>query len=370
LSKDPAAVQRTIRRLYPKLPPLPEEPKALPGPDGKPYTLADLQQRAAANSPQLRQAAADVQAARGNLIQARAYPNPIFSIQQQPSNDGSTAGVWGAGIDQTIKAWGKLKLSGAAAEMDLANAELALRRARSDLSTSVRNAYFALLVARETVRVNKALARFTDEVYRLHTVYLAGGVAAPYEPSALRALAYTARLSYKQAIQTYIYSWKQLVAVLGLRQLPLTEVAGRIDAFIPYFDYETVRAYALANHSDVLTARNVLDKARYNLKLAQITPFPDVDFNLAVLKESSLPPKQWVHTLVVGVPLPLWDRNKGNIIAAEAGLVRATEEPHRIEEALTTSLNTAYAAYKTNLDGLDITAAISCRTRSAPTSAP
>src|SRR5262249_38800178 len=164
------------------------------------------QQIAAANSPQLRQAAADVQAAWGNLIQARAYPNPTFSIQQQPSNDGSTAGVWGAGIDQLVKTFGKLKLSGAAAEMDWRNAALALRRARSDLSTSVRNAYFALLVARETVRVNKALARLTGEVYRVHTGYLAGGVAAPYEPSALRALAYTARLSYKQSIQTYIYS--------------------------------------------------------------------------------------------------------------------------------------------------------------------
>src|SRR5262249_38798947 len=199
------------------LPPLPEEPKARPGPDGKPYTLADLQQLAAANSPTLRQAAADVEAAKGALIQARAYPNPTVSYQVQPSNDGSSAGVQGVGIDQTIKFHGKLKLSSAAAEMDLRNAELALRRARSDLATLVRHAYFAVLVAKETVRVNKALALFTDEVFRFQIDYLnAGGIAA-YEPAALRALAYTARLSYQQAIQTHIYSWKQLVAALGLR---------------------------------------------------------------------------------------------------------------------------------------------------------
>ena len=42
-----------------------------------------------------------------------------------------------------------------------------LRRARSDLSTQVRNAYFAVLVAREAMRVNRALARLTDEVYRI-----------------------------------------------------------------------------------------------------------------------------------------------------------------------------------------------------------
>jgi outer membrane protein TolC len=43
-----------------------------------------------------------------------------------------------------------LKLA-AAAEMDLRNAQLALKRARSDLATAVRNAYYGLLVARETI---------------------------------------------------------------------------------------------------------------------------------------------------------------------------------------------------------------------------
>jgi outer membrane protein TolC len=68
-----------------------------------------------------------------------------------PSNDGSTAGVQGLFLDQTIKTAGKLTLAGVAAQKDLDNAKLALKRARSDLSTQVRNAYFALLVSEETV---------------------------------------------------------------------------------------------------------------------------------------------------------------------------------------------------------------------------
>ena len=214
------------------------------------------------------------------MIQANAYPNPTVSYQFTPSNNGSTPGGDGFGIDQTIKTGGKLGLQRAAAEMDLHNAELALQRARSDLATQVRNAYFAVLVAKETVRVNKALAHFTDEVYRLQAQMLAGGFAAPYEPAALRAQAYSARLAYKQAIQTYIYSWKQLVAAINVRQLPLSEVAGRVDSAIPYYDFDAIQAYVLRNHTDVLTARNGIDKARYNLKLAQVTPVPDVDVNM------------------------------------------------------------------------------------------
>jgi cobalt-zinc-cadmium efflux system outer membrane protein len=353
LPKDPAAKQREIERLFPDLPPLAAAPVPLPGASGRPYTLADLQQIAAANSPQLRQAAADVQAARGNMIQANAYPNPTLSYQFTPSNNGSTPGGDGVGVDQTIKTAGKLRLQKAAAEMDLHNAELALRRARSDLATQVRNAYFALLVAQETMRVDKALAHFTDEVYRLQARLLAGGFAAPYEPAALRAQAYIARLAYQQAVQTYIYSWKQLVATINLRQLPLSEVAGRVDAAIPYYDFDAIQAYVLRSHTDVLVARNGIDKARYNLKLAQVTPIPDVDVNVLVFRDYSLAPHQVCPTLSLGVPLPVWDRNRGAIIAAESALVRAEEEPHRVELSLTNTLATAYTNYKTNLDALE-----------------
>jgi cobalt-zinc-cadmium efflux system outer membrane protein len=348
------ASPESLQQIYPDLPPLPEDPVAQPSPDGKPYTLSALQQIAAANDPKLRQAAFDVEAARGNLIQARAYPNPTIGWNVQPSNDGSTAGVQGPFIDQTIKTGGKLKLAGAAAEMDLRNAELALRRARSDLATQVRNAYFAVLVAREAVRVNKALASFTDQMYRLQAKgLLPGAVSAPYEPAALRAQAYTTRLAYKQAIQTYTYAWKQLVAALGLRQLPLSELSGRIDAVIPNYDYDVVLAHVLRNHTDVLTAQNAIEKARYNLKLAQVTPVPDVDFNVSVLKEYSLPPKQFVPTATIGFPFPIWNRNRGGIIAAEGAWGRAVDEPHRVEQNLTTLLAAAYTGYKQNLDALE-----------------
>src|SRR5262249_31440311 len=55
LPAEPTERRKIVGRLYPEPRPLPEEPKALPGPNGRPYMLADLQQLAAANSPALRQ---------------------------------------------------------------------------------------------------------------------------------------------------------------------------------------------------------------------------------------------------------------------------------------------------------------------------
>ena len=242
----------------------------------------------------------------------------------------------------------------AIAKKDLDNAELALKRVRSDLATQVRNAYFALLVSEETVRINLALARFTDDVYLLQIKMMEPGFAAPYEPAALRAQAFTVRLSLYQSIQNYNYSWKQLVAVIGERQMPLSQVAGRIDSMIPYYDYDTVLAHVLKEHTDVLTARNGIDIAKANLKLQQVTPDPGCGRQCGRLSRSSLRhPEQITQTVSVTVPIPIWDQNKGNILSAESALVRASEEPHRVELTLTNSLANAYNNYKNNLDALE-----------------
>jgi cobalt-zinc-cadmium efflux system outer membrane protein len=352
--RDPLQARHEIERIYPDLPPLTSEPVVQPGPQGKSYTLADFQRLAAANSPALRQAAADVKAAEGNLIQAKTYPNPVVSYLVDPSNNNSTAGVQGGAIDQPIITGGKMKLGVAAAQKDLDNAILALKRARNDLATAVRNAYFTLLVDKETLAVARSLVQFSDDIYRLQIGLVKGASAAPYEPTALRAQTQMNRLAYRQAIQSFIYDWKALVATLGLPQLPLSEIAGSVDRFIPYYDYDEVRAHVLQNHTDILTARNVVKKAQYLLKVAQVTPvFPNLDVRFALEKDFVLGPFGTYQTLALGFPLPIWDQNKGNIIAAQAALVRAGEESHRVEVTLTNNLANAYGNYRNNLYALE-----------------
>jgi cobalt-zinc-cadmium efflux system outer membrane protein len=348
------AAERELARIYQELPPLPVEPVVQPGPEGKPLTLADFQRLAAANSPTLRQAASDVEAAKGNLIQARTYPNPTLSYLVDPSNNNSTAGVQGGAIEQIIITGGKMKLGVAAAQMNLDSAVLALKRARSDLSTAVRNAYFTVLVDIETLVVTRALVQFSDDIYRLQTGLLRGLQVAPYEPTALRAQTQINRLAYRQAIASYIYDWKALVATLGLPQLPLSEIAGQVDRFIPYYDYDEVRAHVLQNHTDVLTTYNSVKIAQYNLKLAQVTPiFPNLDVRYSLEKDFALGPFGTYQTLALGLPLPIWDQNKGNIIAAQGALVRASEESHRVEVTLTNNLSAAYGNYRNNLYSME-----------------
>jgi cobalt-zinc-cadmium efflux system outer membrane protein len=352
--KDREEQKRVVKKLYPPLPPLPVEAPPQPGPGGRPLTLSDLQGLAVANHPSIRNAVAGIEAARGVVKQAGAYPNPTVAWEADTvgtsgavgaGTGGGGSGYQGAWVDQVIKGASDLKLATAAALMDLRNAELALKKSRSDLATQVRTSYFAILVARENIKVSRALAKFTDEVYRRQVDLLIAGIAAPYEPMQLRALAQQARLNLYQAENQYRASWRQLAANLSLPNMPPTELAGRVDLPVPVFDYHAVRDYVLNRHTDVLTGLNGIQKARYLLELARVTPFPDFDVRMIVQKDYTAPPFVVAWSGAVSVKLPVWDLNRGNIQQARGQLTQAYTVPQTTKLQLTVTLADAYNRY-------------------------
>src|SRR5262249_10610397 len=150
---------------------------------------------------------------------------------------------------------------------DLEMAELKLRQAQADLRTQVRTYYFAVLVARENLKVTRAMAKLADEVAQVLFEQLKGGVVAPYEPLQLRVLALQSRGAVVQAHNRYLAAWKQLTSAMGLPGMPLIDLAGRVDSGIPLYQYDKLLAYVLTNHTDVLTAQVGEEKARQVLRL-------------------------------------------------------------------------------------------------------
>jgi cobalt-zinc-cadmium efflux system outer membrane protein len=345
----PEQRREALTRLYAPLEPVGPDVTPAPGPDGRPLTLADLQRLALTNSPLIKQAAASVESARGAAIQAGLPPNPTVGYEADTIGTSGGPGYQGFFVEQVIKTANKLQLARAAATMDLMNAEVALRRAETDLLKSVRSAYFGVLVAREGVRVNRDLVLFTNSVYQIQVEQAReGGIAAPYEPLQLRALAVVAQTQLVTARNSYVTAWKQLAAALGLPGMPPTELAGKIDNPLPVFDHAAALAHVLRQHTDVRTAENTILKARYNLKLAQVTPVGDVDVRLMAQRDYTGPPFNVTPSVVVSTPVPVWDRNQGGIIQAQAQLVSAVDEPHRVRDDLTGRLADAFGRYDTN----------------------
>jgi outer membrane protein TolC len=129
-------------------------------------------------------------------------------------------------------------LAESAASLDIDSAMLNLRQARIDVASEVRSFYFAAIVAREKLKLARALSTFTEKLYEAQIELVEGGEAAPYEPLQLRVLALQARASVALSQQEYLSAWRQMAASLGLPGLPITELAGRPDVPVPRIEYE------------------------------------------------------------------------------------------------------------------------------------
>jgi cobalt-zinc-cadmium efflux system outer membrane protein len=341
-------LKEAIDRQFLQLKPIATEVKPAPGPEGRPLTLSDLQKLALTNSPLIRQAAADVEAAKGGAQQSRMYPNPSIGFVNLATMGPGGGPINGGYLSGVIKGPGKIKLAFDAANVDVKSAELALRRAESDLRTAVRDNYFALLSAQENLRVQRAMVKLTDEVYKVMVELLHGGQNATYETMQVRVTAMQTRINYLQAHNRYLAAWKQLAATMGLPGMPLTEVAGRIDSPLPKYNYEKTLAQVLSFHTDALTAKIGVEKYRSLLQLARLGPYPDFSYVLQVVEDNSpgAAPSKVSATLAFGVPLPIFDRNQGGIRQAQGALLRATEESHRVRSALTQSLADAFERYE------------------------
>ncbi len=311
-------------------------------------TLSDLQQTALSSSPMLREATAAVDVARGEAIQAGLWPNPVVGYQSDTVNTGGTSGYQGGFIGQTFITAGKLTLAQQAALMDVQAAEANLRRTQITLASEVRRGYFAVIIAQQRIQYMRALAQLCDESFRTQSELVVGGEAAAYELLQLRVFAIRARNALVVAENQHLASWRQLAATLGHPDMPCRLVRGATDVALPDIRYETALDYLLGHHTDLLIAQTQIDKAAYNLRLQRVTPIPDVDVRTAVQYDDTTPRGDTTYNLEVSVPLPVLNRNRGNIVAAEAELVRVRQAWGTTRNSLSASLADAYNRYLSN----------------------
>ena len=70
--------------------------------------------------------------------------------------------------------------------------------------------------------------------------------------------------------------------------------------------------------------------------------------NVVLQKDFTGPPFGTVASVQAGVPVPVFDRNEGGVMQAQAQVVQASDESHRVRDDLTTRLANAFEAYENN----------------------
>ena len=214
-----------------------------------------------------------------------------------------------------------------------------------EVVAAVRHGYVSVLAAHETMRIEEIFAHFTDDVYRAQLDQARAGAIGPYDPMPVRATAFRARAQLALARNRYVSTWKQLASILGRPNMPLTLLQGGIDRPMPILHYDSLLRRATSEHSDLRSAQFMVERAQKSIRLAEANRMPNVTVNAAVQRDAVFDPHRTTMNLQVGIPVPLFDRNLGNIVKARGELDRACAEADRVRNQLTAQLAEAFERY-------------------------
>ncbi len=317
-----------------------------PQPTTRELSLSELVQIGLAQNPALNQVVLGIDAARGQAVQARLYPNPMLSVtgDELGRGKGGQGGIITAPmVSQEIVTAGKRRLDMAIANQRLDQATIAVLKQRYALMTAIRQGFFAVLEARQRVETLEDLEKIANKSYDLTRRRVEVKQAAQLELLQVQVELNRIQAELKAAEREKTAAWRRLTAVIGAPDLAELPLVGKLDPALPEYDYERSRTSLLESHPEVSFARVGITEAELVLRRNQVQAVPNVTVGAGYVRQNQDKANEW--TFQVGVPIPAFNRNQGNVQTARAELSKAIHEVARVQNDLVGRLASAYGTY-------------------------
>jgi outer membrane protein, heavy metal efflux system len=303
-----------------------------------PLTLDALIAAARAHNPTLRAAQAVIAESAGQAKQAGLLPNPVIGYEGDQIRGGSYGGgEQGAFVQQTIPLGGKLGLRRDVYRAQQRTSELTLDTQQQRIESDLESNFYAALTLQQEIDTRRQLSAIAADATQ--TARQLANVGQADVPDVLQAEVEQeqAALDTFTAQHRYIAAFHQLIATAGQPDLPLTRLAGDLNASpAPSPSLDTI----LAQSPAVERADQAVHAAEAQLRSARREIVPDLTLRAG---------EQWNGELVrqnpnvaagpqsfasASIDLPLWNRNQGNIASAQAAVDAAQAEAMRVRLAL------------------------------------
>ena len=317
-------------------PEYPRMGRAQEGAKGALVTLQQVQKIASESNPTLRQAEAEIRAAKARQQQSGLYPNPIVAYTGDEIRGGSVGGGnQGFFVQQTVVTGGKLGLSREVFGRDVKLAEIEAEEQKMRVQSAVKMAFLRVLAAQELLDARRDIAVIAQDGAKTQRRLMNTGQADETEVLEAEVEAQRMRMGARMQENTLREEWRSLAAVIGQPDLPLTTVAGDLEKEWPEVNEEEA-VDTIAKESPAFRIADVAEaRAQSILARAKRESIPDVqvrggmEYNHELL--GSVPfAKGWEGIAEVAVQIPLFNRNQGNVGAARADIERAGQEKKRI----------------------------------------
>jgi cobalt-zinc-cadmium efflux system outer membrane protein len=310
------------------------------------FDLPSLWNLALANNPALRQAEAEIDAAQGRRIQSRKYPNPRFLYResvlgttQNPIGDLSLEAT------QEIVTGGKRRLDMALARQAIDLASLGFQERKFEVLTALRRAYYDYVGWAHTLRVNAQTVAALEQGLNITRRLVEDAKIRPRTDLVrLGAVLEEARLTQRRAEISLQSAWRQLAAEIGLPDLPTPDQPAAWEGPIPPWQADVVIQRVLAVHTELKRAALGTERARVAVERARADAVPNLTVGGGY--SANYPEHQHGGTVLLEVPLPLWDRNQGRIHEAQARLAQARATERNASNRLIRDTNEALGRFE------------------------
>jgi cobalt-zinc-cadmium efflux system outer membrane protein len=294
-------------------------------------SLTDAKRTAFERNWDLLAAKSGIDAAQAQLIVAKEFPNPTASVSTAKIGDreGSTTlgnGLWErnydsiAAVSQLIEIGGKRHNRQAAARAGVTGARAAFFDARRLLDQGVTKAYVAAVLAGDNAQILNESAGYLRHEADLAEVKFNAGAISDSDEKQIEISAEQFELQAKSADAAAVQARIAMEILLGVKQPKGNWIpADSLDQLIVAPVTVANELKPEAARPDVIAADASLRSSTANLKLQKAMRIPDP--TISVGAEHNPPgggPPVDTFNVAVSFPLPLWNRNGGNIKAAEA----------------------------------------------------
>ncbi len=320
------------------------------------YTLVETKRLAFEHNWDLLAARSDVDAATAQKIIAKEFPNPTLSLATQKINadhhpNRTPAGneLWNRSYDtitavnQLFEIGGKRARRQESAAAGGAAAEARLRDARRLLDAAVARAYLVALLAGENVKILTQSASSLRREAHIAEIRLRAGDISRADKMQIEIAAGRLELDAQTAENNAVIARIAVENLVGTKNPAGDWVPGDSLEQLASLPFLASQMTPGTTRPDVQAAEAAHRKAGADLRLQRAMRIPDPTFQLQYEHQ---PPDQ-PNTLGLGVsfPLPLWNRNKGAIKAAEAAQNQAALQVEKVRAQAAAEIATVESVY-------------------------
>lgn len=312
------------------------------GANAQTLTLESALQTAFANNPDMAAAQWEIDIAQGGRQQAGLIPNPVASWDAEDTRRNSRTTT--VKLSQTLELGGKR-----GARIDVAThaqeaAALTLEQRRNGLRAEVIDGYYGALRAQERLDLAQRSLALAERGLVVANGRVTAGKTSPVEATRAQVQLSEIRLEFNRAQMGLTDAYRRLAASTGAASTDFQAVATQAQA-APALPSPAQLLARLEQTAELRLVELQIVQGEAALGLEKAQRIPDLDVSIGSQYDASV--RERVNVVGVSMPIPLFNRNQGNVLAASRRADQARDLRNAAELRLRTETRQALDLWQT-----------------------